>query len=124
MSKIKSLLEDLKRTVGIPLTEGMASPIEVLRLVDNSKARELAWAGDIDGAKRSLKDALDRALDHANVLGETDRLMLKKFVFPKVLLGTWRDLHDRLKTEKLSGERLEKIALLCEEMPKSRSKSG
>lgn len=115
MSHAKKLVEDLKKSIsGLTLTEGFSCETEILRLIDNSKAKILAWDGKIDEARRSLKNEMERALDCANVMDEVERLSLKKKVWPKALMGTRLDLQDRIKTEKLGPVRAKKVMALCE----------
>jgi hypothetical protein len=77
------------------LTEGNSNDMEVLRLLDNTQAQKLAWVGDFDGASKSLRESMERALDKANVQDEADRISLKKKVWPRAAAGTVADLRDR-----------------------------
>lgn len=77
------------------LTESNSGDMEILRLIDNLEAQKLAWVGDVSGASKSLHEALERALDKANVQDEADRISLKKKVWPRAAAGTVADLRDR-----------------------------
>lgn len=77
------------------LTEGNSNDVEILRLLDNTQAQKLAWVGDFDGASKSLRESMERALDKANVQDEADRIGLKKKVWPRAASGTIADLRDR-----------------------------
>lgn len=77
------------------LNESNSGDMEVLRLLDNTQAQKLAWVGDFDGASKSLRESMERALDKANVQDEADRISLKKKVWPRAAAGTVADLRDR-----------------------------
>ena len=77
------------------INESLSGDNEILRLMDNVEAHKLAWVGDFAGASRSLHEAMERALDKANVQDEADRIGLKKKVWPRAASGTVADLKDR-----------------------------
>lgn len=85
-----------KRAEPEQLTEGNSGDMEILRLIDNLEAQKRAWVGDVTGASKALHEAVECALDKANVQDEADRISLKKKVWPRATAGTVADLRDRL----------------------------
>ena len=94
---VLSPLEPQKKAAPVieAINESLSGDVEILRLMDNLDAQKLAWVGDFAGASQSLREAMERALDKANIQDEADRISLKKKVWPRAASGTIADLKDK-----------------------------